>query len=642
MTVIIIFACALIGATAYVLWFAITNGLWVSFEKDLMTMISQAEKNANALGGLISREFSGIENKVVGAYKTVAATLADTANIVKSKGDDTIMVIKIGGDDAIDKVKTTFEKLVTEATGATKGAISTVESTATDTIEKIITTTNTSITAIKTAYSTVQTALLDTSKAVSDKSEAIIKEMTESVRAAYAVIEKGGKDAYTTVESTALDGVNKLKGVGANISTTTTTVVNQIKEGGDKTIDTISNKSTAIIAELRDGTVRLAKQIADEAVAAAAKAEAAAKEAAEKLAANKTPPTTPAAGAVSAFQDYREGFQVSEENPVPLQESLLLNLQPLAIKDTGFLGPYPKGSYKEDIATANVLKAGCRFLTLQIDYTDLKMDLSLFEVPGAPTLLIRGPDGKLLSKNSGSINDVATTIANMAFNPIVPNNRQPVLLYLHVVRAPSALNNPDDYISFLSQIADALNPLAPFHLSLTPQGNFTRQKMAEELLTTPISSLEGQVIVLCNADTSMFRGGSVNKTKYPPAKDLDFWVNMQVYLDDPTDINGITQSPDSAATPPAVLVDLTRILSLSSSQKEAFAAKGKRRYVIAMGNRTANPTPTDLNTALNNLGVNVVPIDIFTDSDKRILLLSNEYTNKSFRPKPTNLQYYSL
>jgi hypothetical protein len=214
------------------------------------------------------------------------------------------------------------------------------------------------------------------------------------------------------VETTALDGVNKIKAVGANISTTTTTIVDQIKEGGDRTINTITNKSSAIIAELRDGTVRLAKQIADDAAEAAAKAEAATKAAAQTvatgataaaatLAGGVTTPTTPAAGAVSPFQDYREGFQDSQANAVPLQEALVLNLQPLAIKDTGFLGPYPKGSYKEDIATANVLKAGCRFLTLQIDYTDLKMDLSLFEVPGVPTLLIRGPDGKLLSKNSG-------------------------------------------------------------------------------------------------------------------------------------------------------------------------------------------------------------------------------------------------
>lgn len=683
MIVIIFFVCALLAATAYVLWFAIKNGIWDAFEKDVLSMVSQAEKNANALGALISREFSSIEDKVVTTYKTVAATLTETASIIKSKGDDTIMVIKTGGDDAISKIERTFNTLVNDATGATKAAISTVETTATDTIEKIITTSNTSVASIKTAYSTVQSTLLDTSKTVSDRSNAIIKEMTDSVRAAYAAMEKAGKDSYTTVETSALEGVNEIKAAGATISSTTTSVVNEIKENGDRAINTITSKSLEVIAQLRDGTVRLAQQIADDAAAAAAKAEAAAREAATTVATGatdaantvatgatgvantvstgatgvantvatgatdaagrltgvRTTPATPAPGAVSGFQNYREGFQVSQATTVSLEESMLFNLQPLSIKDTGFLGPYPKGSYKPEIATANVLKAGCRFLTLQIDYTDLKMNLSLFEVPGLPTLLIRGPDGKLMSKNSGSINDVATTIANTAFNPIVPNNRMPVILYLHLVRAPSSLNDPDGYLSFLSKIADALNPLAPFHLSLTPQGNFTRQKMAEELLTMPMSSLEGQVIILSNADTSIFRAGSINKSEYPPAKDLDFWVNMRVYLDDPSDLNGITQIADDAIVPTAVLVDLNRILGLSSIQKEAFAAKGKRRYVIAMGKRTTNPTPAELNIALNNLGVNVIPIDIFTDTDKNILLLSNEYANKSFRQKPMNLQY---
>lgn len=670
--VIIIFVSALLAATGYVLWFAITKGVFAAFEEDIMSIIDHAEKNANALGALISREFKGIETKTVSAYKTVAATLVDTANIIKSKGDDTIMIIKTRGDDAISKIKDTFMDIVDKSTAATKDAISTVETSTIDTIEKIKTTTNTSISSIKTAYSTVQTALLDTSKTVSDKSNAIIKNMTDSVRAVYDKIERGTKDTYVTVESTALTGVTKIKEFGANVASTTTAVVNQIKERGDMTINTITNESLAVIDLLRDGTVRLAKQIADDATAAAEKAEALAKETAAKVATGATgvantvatgatgvantvatgatgvantvagvavTPTTPAAGAVSGFQNYREGFQEIEPSIVPIEESLVFNLQPLSIKDTGFLGPYPKGTYKEEIATANVLKAGCRFLTLQIDYTDLKMDLSLFEAPGIPTLLMRGSDGKLSSKNSGSINTVATTIANMGFNPIVPNNRQPIFLYLHLVRAPSALNDPDGYTAFLSKIADALNPLAPFHLALTPQGNFTRQKLAEELLTTPMSSLEGQIVIMSNADTSIFRGASINKNMYPPAKDLDFWVNMRVYLDDPNDLNGITQISDSPIPPSAVLVDLNRILSLSNLQKEAFAAKGKRRYVIAMGKRATNPTPTEINIALNSLGVNAIPIDIFTDTDRSILLLSNEYSNKAFRQKPKNLQY---
>jgi hypothetical protein len=154
-------------------------------------------------------------------------------------------------------------------------------------------------------------------------------------------------------------------------------------------------------------------------------------------------------------------------------------------------------------------------------------------------------------------------------------------------------------------------------------------------------SLEGQVIVMSNADTSLFRRTTLNKNKYPPMKDLDFWVNVRVYLDESGDMNGITQMADSAIQPVAVLVDLKRVLALSSLNKDAFAAKGKRRYVIAMGDRTTNASPAELSTALNLLGINVVLIDIFTDTDRNILLLSNEYSNKTYQEKPVALQYAS-
>lgn len=636
--IIIIFAVTLLAATGYVLWFAITHGVWGSFEADISAMITQAEKNASALGGIISREFNAIEDKLTGAYQTVSTSLVNAGNIVKAKGDDTINRIKTGGDDAIAKMKNTFNSVGKDLPSVTKTAIDTVESTATDTVGKIQSTTNTAITQIKTAFATVQSTLVDTGSAVSTQSDKIIQGIKDMVTAAYTTISSGATSAYATVETNVNDGITKIKtgttSTTEQVTVTTTSIVSKIKAGGDAAVTTIINQSETIISDIRAKSLMLGSQIAQDA-ATVAEATTNAANTIGMTGTTTSRRTTPAAG-VAGFQDFREGFQTADI--VPIGQSLLFNLQPLSIKDTGFLGPYPRGSYKEDIATANVLKAGCRFLTLQIDYTDVKMDLSLFEVPGVPTLLVRGPDGTLFSKNSGSIKDVAMTIANMGFNAIVPHNQLPIILYLHIVRAPNALNDPDGYLSFLSQIADALNPIAPFHLGLNPQGNFTRQKMAAELLTVPMNSLEGQIIVMSNADTSLFRRSTITKNKYPPAKDLDFWVNIRVYLETPEDLNGITQLADPANPPAAVLVDLKRILSLSSMNMDAFAAKGKLRYVIAMGPRTTNPSSADLDIALNRLGVNVVPIDIFTDSDRNILLLSNEYGNKSFHQKPVNLQ----
>ena len=312
----------------------------------------------------------------------------------------------------------------------------------------------------------------------------------------------------------------------------------------------------------------------------------------------------------------------------------------MAIKDTGFLGPYPSGAYDVVTATGNVLKAGFRFLTLQIDFMDSVKD-GKFELPGEPTLLIRASNGGLLTSNTGSIKEVATTVANMAFRPEVPNNTQPVVIYLHINRAPSSLKEPNSYVLFLSKIAAALNPLAPFHLGLTPLGNFTRQKMASSLLTTPLSSLEGQVIILSNADTSLFRTTSSSIDRYDPAKDLDFWVNMRVYLDSEADSLGITQAADPNGSVYAVVANLNRLLALSDSAASSFAAKAKNRYVIAMGDRITNPTAQQVDKAINTLGVNAVPLDIFTDATATVMNIVSEYANMSYHPKPVALRNIS-
>jgi len=618
--VIIIFGVALLGAVGYVAWFAITHGLWNSIlsntsmlEGDIMSMITQAEKNAEALGAIISKKFFDMENAASDAYKTVATTLVSAANTVKSAGNDTISKIKTEGDSAISNINNTF-----------KNVGSTVQTTAVDTIGKIQDTSKAAIIQVQSAFNTVQSTLIDTSKAITTSSQGIIDSAKKSSMDSYTTILQTANISYKSIQDTSTGAV-KTSGSGSFTKVrqgfqnegSSSDEASQIKGIGDKAMNEINNISLTVIAKIKDASTQLAEQIAEEAAAAAEAAEAAAGSATVK----------------EAFQNAG-----ADTPTTPLMDTLFFNLQPLSIKDTGFLGPYPKGSYKEEIATANALKAGCRFLTLQVDYTDVKMNLSLYEVPGVPTLLIRSPDGTLLSKNSGSINSVAQTIAEMAFNPIVPQNTLPVILYIHVVRAPNALTAPDEYLDFLSQIAEALNPLAPFHLGLSPQGNFTRQKMAEELLTMPLRSLEGQIIVMSNADTSMFRRTKANKNKYPPAKDLDFWVNVQVYLDDEGDLNGITQLADPSVQPAAVLVSLQRVLLMNSMNKDAFAKKGKRRYVIAMGDRTKNPTPTELGVALNSLGINVIPIDIFTDTDRNTLLLSNEYSNKTFRPKPDTLQ----
>ena len=343
----------------------------------------------------------------------------------------------------------------------------------------------------------------------------------------------------------------------------------------------------------------------------------------------KTAATT-AKAAPAATAATKEGFaDKAKAKPEPTTaDTTLLSSQPMTIKHAALLNPTMDGT----LATMNALKSGFRAFTLQIDYLD--SDKAGFPPAGTPTLLYRDATGTLISENAGSIQDVAKAIATYAFTPESPNSSQPVLLYLHIVRAPSQIQSPEKYAKFLGSIAESLNPIAPVHLGMTAMGDFHRQKQEGALLTTPLSSLAGHVIVLCNADTS----AAADPSK--PANDLDYWVNMRVYSDGTTDpkVVGVAQ-PFSASTgsAAAVVTSLPILTAMNQQQTDAIAIEGKRRFIIAMPHIVVNPSPAVLQHALNACGVNIVPIDIFTVTTEESVALTAEYGNISWPQKSAAL-----
>jgi hypothetical protein len=122
-----------------------------------------------------------------------------------------------------------------------------------------------------------------------------------------------------------------------------------------------------------------------------------------------------------------------------------------------------------------------------------------------------------------------------------------------------------------------------------------------------------------------------------PANDLDFWVNMRVYLNNATDEFGVTQAPESGVIPSAVIVTADSLLSMTPKQMETFATRGKNQFVIAMTSQMKNPSSTELSTLLQTVGVNLVPIDIFSDNMDNTKELLSQYNNKSFSPKIAGL-----
>jgi hypothetical protein len=358
-----------------------------------------------------------------------------------------------------------------------------------------------------------------------------------------------------------------------------------------------------------------------------------------------------AAPAAATGSDLGSSLGKADTAPSILEEELtFLNAQAKTIKQAGYLGPPSGGKFNPEEATGQALKAGFRAFVLQIDSVKGDMDKTAFpDGAGFPTLLYRGDDGALISANSGSIETVAKTIAALAFRPEVPDYSMPVILYLHVLGAPSPVRAQELYIRFMARIARALNPLAPFHLGSSPMGVFHRQKRERELLSIPMKALEGQVIILSNADTTLFRTPLPGGKQYAPADDLDYWVNMRVYLDNEDDMQGIAKISEKGSGsgggasqgPAAVVLSLSDIVNMGAAKRDAFATRGKGRFVIAMPGALTNPAPAQLDRALTDLGVNMVPLDIFGVPLEESKKLVEEYGGKAYKSKPAALRVHA-
>jgi hypothetical protein len=320
----------------------------------------------------------------------------------------------------------------------------------------------------------------------------------------------------------------------------------------------------------------------------------------------------------------------SFQNPDPsANEATLMNIQALAVKQAAYIGPREeKGNFDVETGITSELRTGIRFFVLQIDY--LEKQKKGFDKPYVPTLLYRRESGELVSFNGARINDVAKSLATYAFSPESTNSEMPLVMYLHFKRTPNALRQPEKYVKFLSQVATDLEPLYPFTVGSSPDGSFQRQQNEKLLLTKPISSFQKKVVYMTNADTSIFR----NLSKYGIANienkyDLDYLVGVRVYLDTEKDHIGVTTST-SGPPPNAVLVPFNRLTALTTAQQDAFAKKHMNTFVITMPPQMENPSLESINTALNHLGVNCIPLNLFGEDMKKLKAKMAAWTGDPF------------
>jgi hypothetical protein len=321
---------------------------------------------------------------------------------------------------------------------------------------------------------------------------------------------------------------------------------------------------------------------------------------------------------------------------VPDNQKSLVNFAPLTVMQTGYVGPETDGVYNEEQSIAAALKAGSRCFVLHIDYHE-NSNLPKPAFPDAfePCLLYRDQGDVIRSLNAGSIQKVAQTLSNLAFNDIISLRKDPLIVILYFVKTPT----PDtkEYLRYCSKVARQLSPLSRFLLGQAPEGVYNRQGRQDDLLYTAIQNLERRVILMSNINTNIFRDPKrVGVQSVPISEDLDFMVHLRLYGQ--TDaLQGATERADKNQLPRGFFERFTYYTTVPDKNIRDVVETNRIRWAVGLPLPGVIPELKDVQTVTDKMGVQCVPLNIFKlkDTDTPVLNLWKD----GWKAKPQALRF---
>ena len=288
-------------------------------------------------------------------------------------------------------------------------------------------------------------------------------------------------------------------------------------------------------------------------------------------------------------------------------ENSLLNYCPLTVQDAGYLGPTNNGVFAERDAVQMALRAGGRCFILNIDmHDDQSLPIDLFGAPREPRLFYRDTSDTIRSLNSGTVRNVAQALADFAFSNSLSNMNDPLFVVLYIRNMPS--KDTATSLAFLSSIAEQLEPLIPYHLGQTSEGDYHRQMKQNDIFYTPVNRFEKKVIILCNADTSAFR---TQKPAYAPMKDLDYLTHVRIFRES-TQTFGMTGLVGQNQAAKAIVDTVASFTIIPPDKQKQTVDNTKLRWTLALGNPGKNPTLQAFTYLQDTLGVQSIPLWFFS------------------------------
>jgi len=275
----------------------------------------------------------------------------------------------------------------------------------------------------------------------------------------------------------------------------------------------------------------------------------------------------------------------------------LYNWRPLTVRLVGYLGGsngLENGVFDMKFGVDVALKLGTRCFFFDIDYLDA--------APCRPLLLYRDKTGYKRSLNSGSILDGMTALSTNAFT----NNTDPILIILYLHRLPPGKKQQE---TFFLNLAKSLNPLASNHLGLSEQGNFHNCGSENTLFSSSIKTYQQKFIVCVNYDTSQLTATTT------PTDNLHYWNNARIYQDsqgiDAT-LGSVTPSVAQGGSAHIKVASTDQIINTEEAKQPAYAVSCSSVFTISLAPPEYDYTNAKMETLLNVLGVQCVPLDVLS------------------------------
>jgi hypothetical protein len=338
----------------------------------------------------------------------------------------------------------------------------------------------------------------------------------------------------------------------------------------------------------------------------------------------------------------RKGFEAdSPQGSVPEDERCLVNYYALGCRITGYLGPFMNGYLEPAEAVAIASQAGCRVFVLDIDYMGSAKN-------AYPRIVVRDRQNKSVAEavsngaeyqndKTSNIRQVADAIAINAIQSALPQSSDPIILVLNFLRLPGSKKSSET-LDFYSAVARNLEPLYQYMLHNESTGTYNRQSQEGRLLTNPISTYSGKVLVFSNADTSGFR--EAPSGKYTAKQDLDYLVNLRLYYNQSK--IGVTESPQGQVF--GLLEKVGDYQIIPADRRDQIVERMKLQWTIVLPNDPAvSPTKEEFEKA-RSFGVNCIPVAIWdetigTGEDYTFDVRKGAFPVFSFVAKPAELRF---